>query len=138
MSVRVCARMRACTCVRARVRACASACLRDVFAIYDNNISPRSIMIIIKISILYFVQIRQSDDFTSTDTRLVHTYIYMHVFMYTHAFIHTCVNVRMHAYIIGLHTCIRNNSSILDHFGYIGPVVQYSQSPVVQYTRTQC
>ena len=128
MCVRVCARMRACTCV--------SACLRDVFAIYDNNISPRLIMIIIKMSILYCIQIRQSDDFTSTDTRLVHVYIYMHVFMHTHAFIHTCVNVRMHANII--HTHIRNNSSISDHFGYIGPVVQYSQSPVVQYTRTQC
>ena len=99
MCVRVCARMRA--------------CLRDVFAIYDNTISPRLIMIIIKMSILYFIQIRQSDDFTSTDTRLVLTYIYMHVCMHTHAFIHTCVNVRMHAYII--HAYIRNNSSILDH-----------------------
>ena len=46
---RVCARMRACACVCA----CVSACLHDVFAIYDNNISPRLIMIIIQISILY-------------------------------------------------------------------------------------
>ena len=74
---RMCARPCMCACARA----CVSACLRDVFAIYDNNISPRLIMIIIKMSILYFIQIRQSDDFTSTDTRLVHTYIYMHVFI---------------------------------------------------------
>ena len=38
-----------------RVRTCA----RDVFAIYDNDILPRLIMIIIKIIILYFIQIRQ-------------------------------------------------------------------------------
>ena len=52
-----------CSCVRAH------ACVRDVFAIYDNNICPRLIMIIIKIIILYFIQI--TDDFPSTDTRLV-------------------------------------------------------------------
>ena len=46
------------------------ACAHDVFAIYDNNISPRLIMIIIKIMILYFIQIRDTDDFPSTGTRL--------------------------------------------------------------------
>ena len=51
-------------------RACA--CVRDVFAIYDNNIWPRLIMIITKISILYFIQIRQTYDFPSTGTRLVY------------------------------------------------------------------
>ena len=50
------------SCVRASVRAC----VRDVFAIYDNNILPRLIMIIIKIIILYFIQIRHTDDFPST------------------------------------------------------------------------
>ena len=44
-------------CVHTRVRTCARVCMRacmhDVFAIYDNNISPRLIkMIIIKIIIL--------------------------------------------------------------------------------------
>ena len=34
-----------------RVRACMRACVRDVFAIYDNDILPRLIMIIIKIII---------------------------------------------------------------------------------------
>ena len=68
---RMCARACVCSCMR--VRACVSACLRDVFAIYNNNISPRLIMIIINISILYFIQIRHSDDFPSTGTRLVHT-----------------------------------------------------------------
>ena len=53
------------------VRACVRACVRDVFAIYVNNISPRLIMIIIKIIILYFIQIRHTDDFPSTGTRLV-------------------------------------------------------------------
>ena len=52
--------VRVCVLVRAR------ACVRDVFAIYDNNIWPRLIMIIIKIIILYFIQI--TDDFPSTDT----------------------------------------------------------------------
>ena len=45
-------------------RACVQACVRDVFAIYDNDILPRLIMIIIKIIIiLYFIQIRHTDDF---------------------------------------------------------------------------
>ena len=51
-------------CVRAR------ACVRDVFSIYDNNIWHRLIMIIIKIIILYFIQIRHTDDLPSTGTRL--------------------------------------------------------------------
>ena len=38
------------------------ACVRDVFAIYDDNILPRLIMIKIKIIILYFIQIRHTDD----------------------------------------------------------------------------
>ena len=40
------------------------ACVRDVFAIYDNDILPRLVMIIIKIIILYFIQIRHTDDFS--------------------------------------------------------------------------
>ena len=54
VNVRECERM--CACVRA--------CVRDVFAIYDNDILPRLIMIIIKIIILYFIQIRHTDDFS--------------------------------------------------------------------------
>ena len=42
--------------------------VRDVFAIYDNNISPGLLMIIIKIIILYFIQIRHTDDFPPTGT----------------------------------------------------------------------
>ena len=42
--------------------------MRDVFAIYDNNISPGLLMIIIKIIILYFIQIRHTDDFPPTGT----------------------------------------------------------------------
>ena len=42
--------------------------VRDVFAIYDNNISPGVLMIIIKIIILYFIQIRHTDDFPPTGT----------------------------------------------------------------------
>ena len=57
--------VRACVCARV------CACARDVFAIYDKNIWPRLIMIIIKIIILYFIQIRHTDDFPSTGTRLV-------------------------------------------------------------------
>ena len=40
------------------------ACVRDVVAIYDNDILPRLIMIIIKIIVLYFIQIRHTDDFS--------------------------------------------------------------------------
>ena len=48
-------------------------CVRDVCAIYDNNISPSLLMIIIKIIILYFIQIRHSDTdaFPPTGTMLV-------------------------------------------------------------------
>ena len=45
-------------------------CVRDVCAIYDNNISPSLLMIIIKIIILYFIQIRHTDDFPPTGTLL--------------------------------------------------------------------
>ena len=66
-------------CVLASMRACAPVGVREcvcvhvcVFAIYDYyDISPRLIMIIIQIIILYFIQIRHTDDFPSTGTRLV-------------------------------------------------------------------
>ena len=45
-------------------RVCVHACMRDVFAIYDTDILPRLIMIIIKIIIQYFIQIRHTDDFS--------------------------------------------------------------------------
>ena len=48
-----------------RGSACAHAYVRDVFAIYDDNILSRLIMIIIKIIILYFIQIRHTGDFPS-------------------------------------------------------------------------
>ena len=48
-----------------------SVCVRDVCAIYDNNISPSLLMIIIKIIILYFKKIRNTDDFPPTGTLLV-------------------------------------------------------------------
>ena len=51
--------------------ACMHACMRDVFAIYDNEILPMLIMIIINIIILYFIQIRHTDDFPSTGTGIV-------------------------------------------------------------------
>ena len=53
----VCASVCVCTSVHA--------CVRDVFAIYGYNILSRLIMIIIKIIILYFIQIRRTDDFPS-------------------------------------------------------------------------
>ena len=61
-----CACSRVCACVRVRacMRACVHACVRDVFAIYDNDILPRLITIIIKIMIQYFIQIRHTDDFS--------------------------------------------------------------------------
>ena len=56
-----------CVCaVRAHVCVRVLACVRDVFAIYDRNILPRLIMIIIKIMFLYFVEIAHNDDFPST------------------------------------------------------------------------
>ena len=63
-------------CVFASVSVCAHACMhacvRDVFAIYDNDMLPMLIMIIINIIILYFIQIRHTDDFPSTGTGLVY------------------------------------------------------------------
>ena len=55
----------------ARVRAHACACVRDMLSIYDNNISPGLIMIIIKNIIIYFIQMKHIDDLPSTGTRLV-------------------------------------------------------------------
>ena len=63
MRVHECDRAFVRACVRACMRSCVRACVRDVFAIYDNDILPRLIMIIIKIIILYFIQIRHTDDF---------------------------------------------------------------------------
>ena len=57
--------MRVCACARVR------ACVRDVFAIYDNNILPMLIMIIIKLIFQYVIEIAQTDDFPSTGARLV-------------------------------------------------------------------
>ena len=75
-----------CASVRAYVRACVHACMRDVFAIYDDNILSRLIMIIIKIIILYCIQIRHTDDFPSAgipasmdnDHHLCISFLYMY------------------------------------------------------------
>ena len=66
--------MRECVCVclsvsvgvRVCVRACVRSCVRDVFAIYDNNILPRLIMIIIKIIFLNLIEIAHTDNFPPT------------------------------------------------------------------------
>ena len=50
-----------CVCARAYVHAC----VRYVFAIYNDNILSRLIMKIITIIILYFTQIRHTDNFPS-------------------------------------------------------------------------
>ena len=47
------------------MRTSVHACVCDLFAIYDDNILSRLIMIIITIIILYFKQIRHTDDFPS-------------------------------------------------------------------------
>ena len=53
-----------------KVKVCA--CVMCVLcAIYDKNISPSLLMIIIKIIILYFIQIRHTDAFPPTGTLLV-------------------------------------------------------------------
>ena len=48
---------------------CVRTCMRTI---YVNNIWPRLKMIIIKIIILYFIQITHTDDFPSTGSRLVY------------------------------------------------------------------
>ena len=77
--------MRARACVRTRVHAC----VRDVFAIYYNNILPMLIIIIIKIIILYFIQFRHTDDFPSTGSRLVKLLIRTH---HEQVKLHSCLN----------------------------------------------
>ena len=52
-------------CASVRVRMSVHACVRGVFAIYDDNMLSRLIMTIIKIIILYFIEIRHTDDFPS-------------------------------------------------------------------------
>ena len=53
-------------CARVRARACVM-CLQYTIIIFDQGI-----MIIIKIIILYVIQIRHTDDFPSTGTHLVY------------------------------------------------------------------
>ena len=63
-----------CSCARVCASEYASACMLacgDVFAIYNNNILPRLIMIIITIIFLFFIEIAHTDDFPSAGTRLV-------------------------------------------------------------------
>ena len=48
-------------CACARVCACVHACVRDVFALYKNNILPRLIMVIINIIFLCFIEIAHTD-----------------------------------------------------------------------------
>ena len=55
------------------LRTSVHACMRDVFAIYDDNILSRLIMIIIKLIILYFIQIRHTDDFSSASISAIST-----------------------------------------------------------------
>ena len=52
-------------CASVRVRMSVHACVRGVFAIYDDNMLSRLIMIIIKSIIIYFIEIRHTDDFPS-------------------------------------------------------------------------
>ena len=54
--------------IRIKVKVCA--CVMCV-QYNDNNISPSLLMIIIKIIILYFIQIRHTDAFPPTGTLLV-------------------------------------------------------------------
>ena len=69
----VCARAsvcaRGCACVRVCMRTCVRACERNVFALNDNSILPRLVMIIIKIIFLLFIEIARTGDFPSTGTR---------------------------------------------------------------------
>ena len=58
-------------CVSVRVRMSVHACVHDVFAIYEDNILSRLIIIIIKIIIVYFIQIRHTDDSPQRVYRLV-------------------------------------------------------------------
>ena len=64
-----------CACVH--LRACIIACVCHVFAIYDNNILPRLIMIIIKIIFRYFIEIGHIDYFPSTGS--LFNFLYIHI-----------------------------------------------------------
>ena len=68
----VCACARVYVCARVCVHACVHASVRDVFAIHDNDILPRLIMIKIKIIFRYFIEIAHTDYFQSKGTRQVH------------------------------------------------------------------
>ena len=66
-------------CARAYMLVCMRACVHDLFAVYDNNILPRLIMIILKIISLYFIEIAQTDDFPSKGTHPASKYNYASV-----------------------------------------------------------
>ena len=75
-------------------------CVRDVCAIYDNNISPSLLMIIIKIIILYFIQIRQTGAFPPTGTLLVliipeFTLLYINYCMTGHELLKPVISVKL-------------------------------------------
>ena len=82
-------------------------CVRDVCAIYDNNISPSLLMIMIKIIILYFIQIRHTDDFSPNgypaSTSNSSTTIYSECIHYS------TVNVHSNVYVINT----SNSSTII-------------------------
>ena len=58
------------------MHACVCMCVRDVFAIDDNNILLRLIMIIIKIIFLDLIDIAHTDDFPPPHGYPVSTYNY--------------------------------------------------------------
>ena len=62
-------------------RACMRAYVRDVFALYDNNIFTRLIML--KIIFLYFIEIAHTDDFPA-GTRLVYIKTFIPVVICRH------------------------------------------------------
>ena len=72
---------------------------------YDNNIWPRLIMIIIKISILYFIQITHTDDFPSTGTQLSNLLFMVSVYNISHVTLMTlllCMIIHVSELIINL------------------------------------
>ena len=84
-------------------------CVRNVCAIYDNNISPSLLMIIIKIIVLYFIQIRHTDAFPPTGTLLVTIMLHSNSLA---VYDNSNVSIDVHDNILAVH--YKGNSSFPD------------------------
>ena len=93
--------------INVRTRACSRTSIaRTKQAALTHNVRGKELMIIIKIIILYFIQIRHTDDFPPTgtpasyfkalNTDIVFNVLYIHFYFYIMYYIHIVKRFRAH------------------------------------------